>query len=185
MTSDARSTHLAQLRRCLALARLSPPQPTNFRVGALLMDATAASDGDGNSGTVLAEGYTLELPGNTHAEQSCLLKLAQEHGLPEERVAEALPPAGAVLYTTVEPCNRRLSGNKPCVERILATKGLEGRSGIVRVVVGVAEPGTFVGVNEGRKRLEEAGIEFVHVEGLEEEILEVATAGHKKAEQEG
>jgi pyrimidine deaminase RibD-like protein len=50
------------------------------------------------------------------------------------------------------------------------------------VVVGVAEPETFVGVNEGRKRLEDAGIEVVVVKGLEREILEVATAGHVKEE---
>ena len=56
----------------------------------------------------------------------------------------------------------------------------DGRMAIEKVLVGVLEPGTFVGVNEGQKRLEEAGIEVVKVDGLEEEILKVATEGHEK-----
>lgn len=59
-------------------------------------------------------------------------------------------------------------------------RGADGRVRIRRVVCGVREPETFVGENVGRRRLEEAGIEVVHVGGLEEEILEVATAGHVK-----
>lgn len=82
-------------------------------------------------------------------------------------------PKNTVLYTTVEPCAKRLSGNRPCVERILRLANK-----IQVVYVGVKEPETFVGENEGRARLEEAGIKVVLVEGLEEEILEIATAGH-------
>lgn len=77
------------------------------------------------------------------------------------------------LYTTVEPCFKRLSGKLPCVERVLGQK-----SWITKVYVGVQEPETFVGQNMGRKMLEEAGIEVHHVEGLEKDILKVATAGH-------
>jgi ABC-type antimicrobial peptide transport system permease subunit len=44
--------------------------------------------------------------------------------------------------------------------------------------VGVQEPDTFVSQNDGRRLLEEAGVEVIHVTGLEKEILEVATAGH-------
>jgi pyrimidine deaminase RibD-like protein len=79
------------------------------------------------------------------------------------------------LYTTVEPCFKRLSGKIPCVERVLRQK-----SWITQVYVGVQEPETFVGENTGRKTLEDAGIEIHHVSGLEEEILKVATAGHVK-----
>lgn len=118
------------------------------------------------------------MPGNVHAEQVCLQKLALSHNCSEEEVGKHLPK-GTVLYTTVEPCNKRLSENKPCVERILGTKGL-GEGGIEKVYVGVLEPETFVGKNEGRRRLEEGGVEVVLVEGLEKEILEVATKGHEK-----
>lgn len=161
--------HMQYMRLALDQAQESPPKPSNYRVGALLVDAS--------TGEILSQGYTLECPGNTHAEQCALLKLAQAHGLPEERVGEVLPP-NTVLYTTMEPCNLRLSGNLPCVGRILNTKGKSGEHVIKKVYLGVKEPEKFVGENEGRKQLEEAGIECIHISGLEDRILEVATAGH-------
>jgi hypothetical protein len=52
--------------------------------------------------------------------------------------------------------------------------------GAIKIVyVGVKEPEKFVGENEGRTRLEDAGITVIHVGGLEAKILEVATAGHE------
>ncbi|KAI0579409.1 Cytidine and deoxycytidylate deaminase zinc-binding domain-containing protein [Pyrenophora tritici-repentis] len=163
--------HLQYMRLALDQAQESPPKPSNFRVGALLVDA--------DTGDILSRGYTLECEGNTHAEQCCLLKFAQEHGLPEERVGEALP-SNTVVYTTMEPCNLRLSGNMPCADRIIRTKGKDGEQRIKKVFLGVKEPEKFVGENEGRKKLEEHGIECVHVPGLEERILNVATAGHEQ-----
>lgn len=62
---------------------------------------------------------------------------------------------------TMEPCNKRLSGNKTCVERILGPNGA-----IKAVYVGVDEPETSVGQNVGRKRLEDAGIEVKIMEGI-------------------
>jgi len=155
------------MQQALELAKQSPPKPTNFRVGALVVDYS--------SNKVLATGYTLELPGNTHAEQCCFVKLAMKHGVPEERLAEVLPSTLA-LYTTMEPCSFRLSGNLPCVERVLRLG-----SCIKKVYVGVQEPKKFVSDNTGQKSLADAGIEVIHVGGLEEEILEVATAGHDEA----
>lgn len=170
-TAIASDKHTAYLTHALSLARLSPPKPTNFCVGALLLDPT--------TNNILSTGYTLELPGNTHAEQCCLLKLALQHGVSEERVGQVLPQ-GTVLYTTMEPCNKRSVGNLPCVERILRTRRVDGKLAISKVYVGVKEPETFVGQNEGRGKLEGSGVEVVLVEGLEEEILKVATAGHVK-----
>jgi pyrimidine deaminase RibD-like protein len=161
--------HEAYMKYALSLARLSPPKPTNYRVGAVLLDA------DNNS--ILATGYTLELEGNTHAEQCCFQKLSTKHSIPEEQLGEVLP-SNTVLYTTVEPCAKRLSGNLTCVERILGI--VKAGKGIKTVYVGVKEPEKFVGQNLGRTRLEEAGVEVVLVGGLEDEILEVATAGHIK-----
>jgi len=152
------------MRYALTLAQKSSPKPTNYRVGALLVNA--------DTNTVLTTGYTLECEGNTHAEQSCFIKLSKAHSISEEELGNILPP-NTVLYTTVEPCFKRLSGNAPCVQRIL---GL-GRA-ITTVYVGVKEPEKFVGENTGRKQLEDAGIKVVLVKGMEEEILEVATAGH-------
>jgi pyrimidine deaminase RibD-like protein len=158
------------MRLALDQAQESPPKPSNFRVGALLVDA--------DTGVILTRGYTLECEGNTHAEQCCLLKFAQKHDLPEDRVGEALPP-NTVIYTTMEPCNLRLSGNLPCADRIIRTKGKNGEKAIHKVYLGVKEPEKFVGENQGRKKLEEAGVECIHVPGFEEDILRIATAGHE------
>jgi pyrimidine deaminase RibD-like protein len=170
------TSDLHYLRLALTEARKSPPKPTNFCVGAVLV----------YDGKVLSTGYTLECPGNTHAEQSCFRKLAGKLGAcstdedspgvdTEEKLGRLLPEEEAmVLYTTMEPCNKRSVGNTPCVERILALRRVK------RVVCGVREPETFVGQNEGRRRLEEAGIEVAFLAGLEEEILKVATVGHEK-----
>ena len=163
--------HVTYMRLALDQAHESPPKPSNFRVGALLVDE--------ETGAILSRGYTLELEGNTHAEQCCLMKFAQAHNVPEERVGEVLPP-NAVIYTTMEPCNLRLSGNLPCVDRIIRTKGKDGSAGIKKVYLGVKEPEKFVGENQGRSKLEEHGIECIHIPGFEGDILRVATAGHEK-----
>lgn len=167
MASPGANDHQWYMRYALKLAQKSPPKPTNYRVGALLIDA--------DKNTILATGYTLECEGNTHAEQCCLIKLSEEYKVPEERLENVLPE-NTVLYTTVEPCGKRLSGNLPCVDRIVRLG-----KGIKTVYVGVKEPEKFVGENTGRQRLEDAGIQVVLVKGLEDEILEVATAGHQCA----
>ncbi len=160
--------HAWFMQLALDEARKSPPKPSNFRVGAVLVDEYSAQ--------VISTGYTLELPGNTHAEQCCLQKYAARFRLPEERVGEVLP-AHTVIYTTMEPCVERLSGNLPCVDRLLRTQ-TDGKGGITKVYSGVQEPDTFVKKNSGRARLESNGIECIHVPGFEQEILVVATAGH-------
>ncbi|KAF2092674.1 cytidine deaminase-like protein [Rhizodiscina lignyota] len=170
MAAFASGDHEDYMRLALQEARKSPPKPTNFCVGAVLVDEA--------NHTILATGYTLELPGNTHAEQCALQKFATLHDLPEEHVGEVLPPSTAI-YTTMEPCNMRASGNLPCVDRILRTRS-NGQTGISKVYLGVKEPEKFVGENKGRAKLEEAGVECIHVPGMEEGILKVATAGHEK-----
>ena len=160
------------MRFALSLARKSTPKPTNFRVGAVLVNEA--------SNQILSTGYTLELEGNTHAEQCCLRKFAASHNIPEDQVGDVLPPK-TVIYTTMEPCNKRSIGNIPCVDRIL--QSLTGVSGGIKTVyLGVTEPETFVGENAGRSKLEAAGVVCIHVPGLEDEILEVAKAGHFKSD---
>ena len=157
---------------CLELASKSPPKPSNYRVGAVLVSAA--------SNTILSTGYTLELPGNTHAEQCALTKYAEEHGLSEERVGGLLKnELDVVIYTSMEPCIERLSGNLPCVDRIVRTRSGSTNDGIRKVYTGVNEPETFVTKNQGKAKLEAAGIEVVHVPGYEKRTLEIATAGHQ------
>ncbi|KAK4166448.1 cytidine deaminase-like protein [Cladorrhinum sp. PSN259] len=166
MTGIQPGDHKGYMQLALELARKSPPKPTNFCVGAVIVDSS--------SNEVLATGYTLELPGNTHAEQCCLMKLAEKHGVSEENLKDVLP-TDLVLYTTVEPCSKRLSGNLPCAERVKRLAGC-----IKTVYVGILEPDTFVSENPGLTALKDAGIAVVAVKGLEAEIFVVATAGHVK-----
>ncbi|RDA93924.1 hypothetical protein CP533_4526 [Ophiocordyceps camponoti-saundersi (nom. inval.)] len=162
MASKTAEYHRDVMRQALNLARQSPPKPTNFRVGAILVRL----DDD----SVAAQGFTLQCLGNTHAEECCLLNLAERNSTTEEGLAR-LMDAPHALYTTMEPCSKRLSGKLPCVERVLRQK-----SWIREVYVGVEEPQTFVGENLGRRMLEDGGIHVHHVPGLEDEILAVATA---------
>lgn len=170
LPSVAAHDHHSYIRLALSLAEKSIPKSTNFRVGAVLVDEA--------TNTILSTGYTLELPGNTHAEQCCLDKYCAMKDIPVEDIGNLLP-TNTVLYTTMEPCDRRASGNVPCTERILQTK-LGANGGIKTVYLGVKEPEIFVGENTGRSKLQEGGIVCIHVAGLEDEILEVATAGHKR-----
>lgn len=155
----------------LGKAALSPPAPTKFCVGACLVD--------GDTGEILSTGYSQELPGdrpgdpgNTHAEHCCFIKVSDQHGIPEARIGEVLP-TNTVLYTTMEPCNRRLTGNKSCVDRIIELK-----DAIRTVYVGVEEPDTFLAGNSGRDRLEAAGVRTVILAGLEDQIMPITMAGH-------
>lgn len=170
--------HKKFMRLALIEAKKSPPKPTNFCVGACLVARLPVR----NTSQLLVTGYTLECEGNTHAEQCCFIKLASHYKCRETDISEHLP-ARVWLYTTMEPCNSRSVGNLPCVDRILGLKRGDGGQAIEKVFVGVSEPETFVGMNEGTRRLEDAGIEVVHVPGFEEQILQVATAGHEKSEE--
>lgn len=153
----------------------SPPKPTNFCIGACLV----AVHPEASTTELLVSGYTLECEGNTHAEQCCFIKLAAQCQCPESELGLHLP-GHTWLYTTMEPCNNRSVGNTPCVDRILSLRRADGGVAIEKVFVGVVEPGTFVSVNQGRQRLEDAGIEVVKVGGLDKEILKVARAGHER-----
>jgi pyrimidine deaminase RibD-like protein len=183
MTTNT-APHLPYLKQCLSLAEQSPPRPTNFRVGALLL-SRKDNDPTFTDDRILSTGYTMELAGNTHAEQCCFSNYAAVHKVPDEQVGEVLPVEPGrklVMYVTMEPCGKRLSGNVPCVQRITRTRE-GGREGIHKVYFGVKEPGTFVGESEGCQMLTKAGIEWEHVGGLEREILTVAFAGHENGEE--
>ncbi|CAD6646762.1 XXYS1_4_G0028860.mRNA.1.CDS.1 [Saccharomyces cerevisiae] len=138
------------------------PTKTAFSVGAVLVHGTQ----------VLATGYSRELPGNTHAEQCALIKYSQLH--PN---CPTIVPMGTVLYTTMEPCSFRLSGNEPCCDRILATQGAIGT-----VFVGVMEPDTFVKNNTSLNKLESHGVNYIQIPGYEEECTIIAFKGHDNSD---
>lgn len=171
----SRELDLRFLRDALSEAKKSPPKPTNFRVGCVLV-----SYHDPQSPQVVSTGYTLELPGNTHAEQCALLKLATSHSKDEAGLPQVLSSLlNVTLYTTLEPCGKRLSGNDPCVQRIIATRQGNAQGGIRKVVFGAKEPGTFVQDSQSCRLLTEAGVDWEYLADLEEEILQVAMEGHE------
>lgn len=178
MTSPSKETSLAYLRQTIRLAKKSPPKPTNFRVGCLVVSFDSDSS---PTGKVISTGYTLELPGNTHAEQCALSKLASSHSVTEVELGSVFQPnLNAVLYTSLEPCGKRLSGNLACVQRIIATRYGNPDGGIRKVVFGAKEPGTFVQDSQSCKLLTGAGIEWEYLPDFEQEILQVAMEGHIK-----
>jgi len=156
MTMTDEDLRLLQL--AIKEAKKCTPTATAFCVGCVVSDP--------DTHQVLATGYSRELPGNTHAEECALQKLAQS----------GRQYKGLDLYTTMEPCSERLSGNKPCTDRILEADGLIGR-----VILGVREPDDFVNCI-GTEKLRENGIIVVHNINpeLENECLKVAKRGHEQ-----
>ncbi|CAH0480776.1 unnamed protein product [Peronospora belbahrii] len=102
------------MRLAIREAHRSQPSANAYCVGCVVV----------RDGQILSSGFSRELPGNTHAEQVALQKLNFE-------------AQKATVYTTMEPCSKRVSGNVSCVQSCL-------RAGVTRVVIGVMEPKTFV-----------------------------------------
>ena len=93
------------LKQALDEARRCIPTPTAYCVGCVIVDAATQ--------TILSTGFSRELAGNTHAEECALAKLKPKVET-KDRELKALD-----MYATMEPCSERLSGNKPCTDRIL------------------------------------------------------------------
>lgn len=116
-----------------------------FSVGAVLV----------LNGEEISRAHSREIEGNTHAEECCLLKLQNR------KLAQ-----NATIYSTMEPCGRRLSGNTCCAKLII-------EAGISKVVFGCIEPETFVGKSAGMKMLVDAGIEVIYLKEYEQAALDV------------
>lgn len=143
----------------------------------------------GPIGLILGDGYSRQIPGNTHAEANALTnfraRYAQLSSLQSATGAEAastaattgtdtLPPIDKVLknvtcYATMEPCSIRTSGGPSCALELV-------RAGVRAVYLGVEEPPDFVKC-EGVKILEEGGVRVYNLRGLEEECLKAARRG--------
>jgi len=157
--------HNRHLYHALALARECEPTSTAYNVGCVITKEL----GQGLSSVVVSEGYSRELLGNTHAEQCALEKLSD---IPLSDISDSY-----TLYSTMEPCSERLSGQTPCAQRIISF----GR--ITSVIIAVREPDTFVDCI-GVEQLQRAGITVAFSDDidLQSQCLEVAKVGHKKVE---
>lgn len=237
--------HFHFMKLAIEQANLSIPVPSGYCVGAVLVQETLREtntarhsnndstddissqefeedkdEGYADRFRVVVTGYSRELPGNTHAEECCLLKLAalgadtgsrddyfEDDNDEDDGEGEVAPLAGTaatgaaaacnggcssercnnsngtdniqisnrsgrklksrrkwIMYSTMEPCSTRLSGNRSCSDRLIA-------SGIRQVYVGVREPDHFVKTVVGVENMVEKGIEVIHIPGLEDECL--------------
>ncbi|KAF9583398.1 vacuolar protein sorting-associated protein 1, partial [Lunasporangiospora selenospora] len=165
VSSDAQK-HIKFMKLAIDQAKLSIPVPSGYCVGAILAQQEIAGEGADETSTfkVVTTGYSRELPGNTHAEECCLSKL-NSTVLAEMTSPSPMRQREWIMYSTMEPCSRRLSGNRPCCERLI-------ESGIRRVYVGVREPDHFVQDVVGVESMVKHGIEVVHIPGFEKECLE-------------
>jgi pyrimidine deaminase RibD-like protein len=132
------------LRQAIELSRRCPPSRAAFSVGALLVDA---------GGAVLATGFSRECGPHDHAEEAALAKMAGR------------PRSGAIIYSSLEPCLRRLSRSRSCCDLIVA-------AGITRVVLAWREPPVFV-PGGGAAWLAERGVLVTEVPELTAEALAV------------
>lgn len=128
------------------LATLCPPSTTAFSVGAVIV----AFDG-----TELARGHSRESDPLDHAEEAALAKLSAR----DPRLTTA------TIYSSLEPCSKRASRDRPCAQLIREVR-------IPRVVTAWREPDTFVFDADGTELLEHAGITVV-------ELSEYADAAQK------
>jgi diaminohydroxyphosphoribosylaminopyrimidine deaminase/5-amino-6-(5-phosphoribosylamino)uracil reductase len=109
-------------------------------------------------GTVLATGYSRETSPHDHAEEAALAKLGPAHP----------GPAGATLYSSLEPCRFRASRPRPCADLII-------EAGLRRVVIAWLEPPVFA-AGGGAGLLRAAGTTVVEVPGLAAEARAVNAA---------
>ena len=156
-------------------------------------------------GLILGDGYSRQIPGNTHAEANALtnfrtkyaelikstqspIQISTQDGSAQVKVK--LPPMEEVLrdvdcYATMEPCSVRTSGGPSCALELvrakvktvyLVSRRFPFKLHIAEGLQGVEEPPDFVQC-EGVKILQEGGVVVQRVKGLEEECLKAARRG--------
>jgi len=137
------------LTAAIDLSRQCPPSASAFSVGAVLVAA---------DGSVIATGYSRERDPHEHAEEVALARAAAvpAGGGPSPAAAGGL--AAATMYSSLEPCRRRLSRPRSCSELIVG-------AGIRRVVLAWLEPPVFV-PGGGARWLREQGVTVAEIPEL-------------------
>lgn len=132
------------LEYVINLSKNCPPSDTAFAVGAALVDT---------NNNLIADGYSRELTPTIHAEEVIFEKMKHQN----------IDLSHMTLYTSLEPCNTRLSKEESCVDLIL-------KHGINRIVYAATEPLVFADAN-GAKRLKEDGKEVIKFPAYENEVI--------------
>lgn len=131
------------LQRAIDLSRQSPPSPSAYRVGAVIVTA------DGRR----FEGYTHRLTPTDHAEEDAIAQ------------AGGVSLAGATMYCSMEPCSRRASKPESCSQILI-------RRGFARAVFALYEPDRFVHCT-GALDMREAGIEVRCLYDMGQQVLDI------------
>ncbi|RSH81358.1 hypothetical protein EHS25_006889 [Saitozyma podzolica] len=152
--------------------------PTHSSSDPSISAAGAGTGGDSTTniaGLILGDGYSRQIPGNTHAEANALTNFRTAYAaLLRDAPQGSLPAVDEVLaevdcYATMEPCSVRTSGGPSCALELV-------RARVKTVYLGVEEPPDFVQC-EGVRILEDGGVVVSRVSGLEEECLKAARRG--------
>ena len=136
--TDIDSLYLMVMRHCLELTLSCPVSQTAFCVGSTLFLPNQSSLVAGLRsyfpafplqhtepiGLILSEGYSRQIPGNTHAEANALANFRSRY---DEIASDDLPTADEVLkevecYATMEPCSVRTSGGPSCALELVRAK---------------------------------------------------------------
>src|SRR5258706_14872562 len=91
---------IKRLKEAIELSKKCTPVDRAFSVGAIVLD---------RNGELVATGFSRETDANVHAEEVALEKASTAN----------IDVTGGTIYSSLEPCGRRLSGRKSCAERIL------------------------------------------------------------------
>lgn len=141
--SDARD--VAIMKHCIELSYNCEVSPTAFSVGSTLFLPSSSpqfpilksrfpsfskTDSAESEGLILADGWSRQIPGNTHAEANALTNFRKVYGeLLEgtDSTTSDLPPiedvlADASCYATMEPCSVRTSGGPSCALELVRSK---------------------------------------------------------------
>ena len=164
------TTDEALMLKAIEEAKKCVSVETAYNVGAIITAPEVNCTEDVKKpDTIISKGYSRQHPGNTHAEECALLNLslAANTKLSVAQLRELDDCSnglakGCTIYTTMEPCSKRLSGNRSCTSRLIS-------SGVARVVIGVKEPDKFV-MCEGTSLLKAEGIKIDYIQN--EAIIE-------------
>lgn len=140
--------------KAVELSKKCPYSRGAFSVGAIIVDEKL---------NIISTGFSRETSDHVHAEEVAINK-AIRNGVNLE---------GTTIYTTMEPCGLRLSGNLCCAQRIID-------SGIKNVVYGINEPHTFVKNTTGIEKLNHAGItvnQFIEIKKHVDEVNKYVIEG--------
>ena len=128
------------MRHCLQLTSSCPVSPTAFCVGSTIFLPSSSpfshslkshfpsfpfpSGSCDSAGLLLGDGYSRQIPGNTHAEANALTNFRSSYA---KLASQGLPSIKEVLteaecYATMEPCSIRTSGGPSCALELVRAK---------------------------------------------------------------